>query len=75
MAVKNNNKYITFVCEAEGCTKERTVYKTIYDSYKNHACSRACAAKLKKIGGKPTQKTIIKKIPVAQRIAEYWLTL
>ena len=37
----DDNK-ITFMCEAIGCTNERTIYKSMYDLYQNHYCSEDC---------------------------------
>jgi len=75
MSGKNNNKLITFVCEAKGCSNTRTIYKSIYDNYKTHACSRECAAELKKLRGKSSKKIIIEKISAKQKIDEYFKNL
>lgn len=69
---KNNNKLVTFVCEADGCTNEKTIYKSVYRNYKSHACCKECAAKIKKKDGKSMRKPIVEKISTAQKIDEYF---
>ena len=33
---------ITFTCDKEGCTNQRTILKSVYKSSKTHFCSKAC---------------------------------
>lgn len=72
MVVKKNSKLITFVCEAKKCSNEKTIYKSVYDNYKSHACCRKCAAELKKLHGKTGNNIIIEKISAKQKIDEYF---
>lgn len=71
MSGKNSSKYITFICEANGCENKKTLYKSVYKNSSTHACSRECAAEIKK-KKHDSEKNVKTEVSVSQKIDEYF---